>query len=101
MVDSSLPQTLPDVGAPAVASFRPDVGGNRRTRNRSAACRADALVRPCRTTCQVAPWLLLYVAICQLLPHLSSTMHRRSPYGVSIGASITRAPQATAFRKTA
>jgi hypothetical protein len=30
---------------------RPNVGVDRRARNRSAACRADALVRPCRTTC--------------------------------------------------
>jgi hypothetical protein len=33
----------------------------------------------------------LCVAICQVFPHSSLTMARRSPYGMSVGASIETA----------
>ena len=38
------------------------------------------------------------VAICQTLPQRSSTMARRSPYGVSTGSSIDAAPACSARR---
>jgi len=41
-------------------------------------------------------YALCRVAICQVLPHASSTMQRRSPYGMSAGASTERAPAASA-----
>src|SRR5450755_3328475 len=40
----------------------------------------------------------LCVAICQVLPHLSSIMQRRSPYGMSGGSSRTRTPPSSARR---
>ena len=41
------------------------------------------------------------VAICQMLPQGSSTIARRSPYGMSPGISIDRAPAAIARRYAA
>ena len=41
---------------------------------------------------QATPRPPLYVAICQVLPHLSSTMQRRSPYFASRGVALEGAP---------
>ncbi len=45
-----------------------------------------------------APWC---VAICQSSPHVSLTIARRSPYGISLGSSSDSAPASNARRYVA